>query len=105
MSSLLSLRVLWSDSNVSINDADHSSRVSACRAVERHHRGGARDRGWISHSHFALDEPGQSARTLRLHRAARYRSARASATATLERPADLGRDWNGADAIRLGRRV
>src|SRR5439155_18674961 len=88
MSSLLSLRVLWSHSNVSVNDADHSGRVSAFRAVERYHRRGTWDRGWISHAHFAINEPGQSARTFRLHRAARYRPARPGATATVERAAD-----------------
>src|SRR5205823_11313443 len=105
VSILLSLRVLWSHSNVSVNDPDHSSRVSSFRAVERYHRRGTRDRGWISHAHFALNEPGQSAGTFRLHRAARYWSARAGATATLECAADPGRDWNGADAIRMGPRV
>src|SRR5262245_6420757 len=58
LSGLLSLRVLWSDSNVSVDDTDHGGRVSAFRPVERYHRRGARDRGWISHTHFTLNEPG-----------------------------------------------
>ena len=105
MSRLLSLRLLWSHSNVSLDDPDHRSRVSAFRSIERDCRLSARDRGWISHAHFALNQPGQSPRTFRLHRAARYRSARARPTATLECAADPGRDWNGADANCLGRRV
>src|SRR5258707_880393 len=105
MSRLLSLRVLGSHSNVSVNDPDHGSCVSAFRTAERDHRGRAWDRGWISHAYVALNEPGQSARTFRLYRTAGYRSARAGTTATLERAANPGRDWNCADANRLGRRV
>ena len=73
------------------------------RAVERYHRRGARDRRWISRARFATQRPRTIRSRLRLHRAARYRSARAGATATLECAADPR--WNRTDAIHLVERV
>ena len=99
---ILSLWVLWFHSNLLVDDADHGGRVLARRPVECGCRCRARHRGRFSHAGIAFNGPGSSARTFHVHRAARRRSARGLATATLECAPDSGRGWDCADAIRLG---
>ena len=105
VSILLPLRVLRSHSNLFADDADHGRRVPARRPVECDRGRCARHRGWFSNAGVAFDRSGSPARTFRLHRAARYRSARAFATTRLECASDSRRRGNCTDAIRLGRDV
>ena len=68
-------------------------------------RGGARHGRRLSHAHPLQHGRGQSARSLRLHRAARHRPARGGARAEVVLPRFARRGGHDPDAVRVVRRI